>query len=88
MKIQQDLLWNKHSGELIGFVDLGDGDLNSAVLKDVDELATHILVFLVKSITNPLSYSFATFATKGVSSFQIYPLFWRAVFLLEMSWAE
>ena len=84
MKIQQDLVWNKHTGELIGFVDLGDGDLNLAVLKNVDDLATHILVFLVKSITNPLSYSFATFATKGVSSFQIYPLFWRAVFLLEM----
>ncbi len=24
MKIQEDLVWDKHTGELIGFVDLGD----------------------------------------------------------------
>ena len=47
------------------------------------ELATHVLVFLVKSIVNPLSYSLATFATTGVKSFQIMPIFWKAVLYLE-----
>ena len=32
---------------------------------------------------NPLSYAFATFATVGIKSFQLFPLFWRAVAILE-----
>ena len=40
MKIQDDLVWDKHTGELIGFVDLGDIKLNYATLQDVTELAT------------------------------------------------
>ena len=32
---------------------------------------------------NPLSNSFATFATTGVTSFQILPIFWKAVGILE-----
>ena len=83
MKIQEDLVWDKHTGELIGFVDLGDSKVNYATLQNVEELATHILVFLVKSVVNPLSYSFATFATTGITSFQIFPLFWKAVNILE-----
>ena len=73
MKIQEDLVWDKHTGELIGFVDLGGMNLNYATLKNMTELATHILVFLVKSVVNPLSYSFATFATTGITSYQIFP---------------
>ena len=56
MKIQEDLVWDKHTGELIGFVDLGDMKLNYASV-----VATHILVFLVKSVVNPLSLSFILF---------------------------
>ena len=67
MKIQEDPVWDKHTGELIGFVDLGDMKLNYATVKNISVLATHILVFLVKSVVNPLSYSFATFATTGIT---------------------
>ena len=52
-----------HTGDLVGFVDLGDIDLNHAVLSKVDTLATHVLVVMVRSIVNPLSYTFVTFAT-------------------------
>ena len=83
MNIQEDLVWDKHTGELIGYVDLGDIKLNYATLQDVKELATHVLVFLVKSVVNPLSYSFATFATTGIKSFQNFPLFWKTVNILE-----
>ena len=83
MKIQEDLVWDKHSVELIEFVDLGDIYTNYATLKSVEKLASHVLVFLVKSIVNPLSYSFATFATNGVTAFQIMPIFWKAVCYLE-----
>ena len=63
MKIQDNLVWDKHSGELIGFVDSGDININHATLENVQKLATHFLVFLVKSVVNLLSYSFSTFAT-------------------------
>ena len=83
MKIQENLVWDKHSGELIGFVDLGDVNVNFATLKNTQTLATHILVFLVKSVVNPLSYSFPTFATDGITDYQIMPIFWQAVKYLE-----
>ena len=64
---------------------MGDVDTNYATLQDVKSLASHVLVFLIKSVVNPLSHSFATFATNGVSSFQLLPLFWKAVAILEMT---
>ena len=66
---------------LFGFVDLGEIDTNYATLKDVQQLATHVLVFLVKSIVNPLSFSLATFATNGATAYQIFPIFWKAVLI-------
>ena len=84
MKIQDDLVWDKHTGELIGFVDLGDIDLNYATLNKVDKIASHVLVFLVKSVINPLSFSLAIFPTEGAKCIQLFPIFWRAVAILEM----
>ena len=85
MKIQENLVWNKHTGDLIGFVDLGDNELNYATLQISDEIATHALVFLLRSIVNPLKFSLANFATTSVTSVQLYPLFWKAVGILEES---
>nr|XP_012563351.1 unnamed protein product [Hydra vulgaris] len=83
MKVQEDLVWDKYSGELIGFVDLDDIQTNYATLKNVRELASYVLVFHVKSVLNPLSYSLATFAPTGVTSIQLMPIFWEAVRYLE-----
>ena len=71
MNIYENLVWCKHSGELIGFVDSGDINVKLATLKNTQALVTHVLVFLVKSVVNPLSYSFATFATDGITAYQI-----------------
>ena len=76
IKIWYDLVWDKYTGELIGFVNLGDPDLNYATLKNTNELATHVFAFLIRSIVNPLAYSFATFATSGTTTFQFFPIFW------------
>ena len=46
MKIQENLVWDKHTGDLIGFVDLGDTELNYATLRKAEGIATHVLVFL------------------------------------------
>ena len=83
MKIQEDLVWDKHTGELIGYVDLGDPDLSYATLKKPDEVASHILVFLLRSIVNPLKFTLANFATSNVKAIQLFPLFWKAVGIVE-----
>ena len=31
MKIQENLVWDKHTGDLIGYVDFGDAELNFAI---------------------------------------------------------
>eukprot|EP00794_Sanderia_malayensis_P002815 gene2815-3251_t len=84
MKIQENLVWDKHTGELIGFVNLGDIHLNYAALQKVDKVATHVLVFLIRRIVNPLKFSLSNFATNGATSFQMYPLFWKAVGICEL----
>ena len=73
-KVQKDLVWDKHTNELIGFVDLGNTEVNYATL-----------VFLIRSLHNPLSFSVATFATKFITSYQLFPLFWKAVSILELT---
>ena len=64
-------------------MDLGDIYTNYATLKSGEKLASPVLVFLVKSIVHPLFYSFAAFATNGVTAFQKMPIFWKAVCYLE-----
>eukprot|EP00112_Aurelia_sp_Birch-Aquarium-sp1_P016687 Seg3808.2 transcript_id=Seg3808.2/GoldUCD/mRNA.D3Y31 product="DNA transposase THAP9" pseudo=true protein_id=Seg3808.2/GoldUCD/D3Y31 len=85
MKIQENLVWDKYSGELIGFVDLGDSDLNFATLKKVNTVASHVLVLLVRGVVNPLKYSFANFATANATSPQLFAIFWKAVGILELT---
>ena len=70
---------DRNTGELIEFVDLGDINTNFETLKDIKELASHVFVFVVKSVVNPLSFSI--FATTGIKSFQLMPIFWKAVCL-------
>ena len=38
MKIQENLVWSKHTGDLIGFVDLGDVNLNYATLQETNAI--------------------------------------------------
>ena len=45
MKIQSNFVYDKYSGELIGYVDLGDPDINYATFVKDDELSTHSLVY-------------------------------------------
>ena len=61
---------------------LGNTELNYAALKNPDEFASHVLVFLVRNIVNPMKFTSANFATKNVTTTQFFPLFWKAVGIL------
>ena len=72
MKIQENLVWNKHIGDLIGYIDFGDAELNYATLQKSTDIATHVLVFLLRSVVNPFKFSSANFATTGATSSQMF----------------
>ena len=85
MKVNSNLVFDKITGELIGYVDLGDPEVNYATLDKIDEVATHALVFFIRGVCTELKFSLAHFATDGVTSDQLMPLFWEAVAVLEIS---
>ena len=83
MKVQDNLVWNKYSGDLIGFVDLGDPQTNYGTLQETDAVATHILAFMLRGIQTSLKFILAYFATTSITGYQLFPIFWRAIGLLE-----
>ncbi|XP_047124807.1 uncharacterized protein LOC124807192 isoform X3 [Hydra vulgaris] len=87
IKISENLVYDKHSNELIGFVDLGDPHLNYSTFKDIDDLASHCLVYYIRGVAFDLKFALAYFATKGVTASQIMSTFWKAVSVLELECA-
>ena len=85
MKIMSNLVFDKVTGELIGYLDLGDPDINFGTLEKADTIASHDLVFFVRGICTQLKFSLAYFATNGVTSHQLMPLFWEAIDVLELT---
>ena len=88
MKVKANLVFDKHTGELTGFLDLGDPDLNYNEFKEErpeDNIATHAFVFFLRGISTNLKYSLAYFATNGIKSSQLMQIFWEAVGILEIT---
>ena len=52
---------------------------------EADELASHVLVLFVRGLASDLKFALANFGTSGVTSYQLVPIFWRAVCLLELT---
>ena len=85
MKVLYGLVFDKHSGNLVGFFDLGDPMTNFACLQEEDTLATHALAFLVRGLCTDLKHVIAYYFTRNVTSFQLMPVFWKVVSTLELS---
>jgi hypothetical protein len=85
MKIQSDLVFDKNSGDLVGFMDLGDPMTNFACLDEKDTIATHALAFLVRGLCTDVKHIIAYFFTGNVTSYQLMPIFWKVVSTLELS---
>ena len=82
MKIQENLVFDKTSGELIGFIDLGD-PLTTIANTEETPIASHALAFLVRGLCTILKHVVAYYFTGNVTSFQLLPLFWKVVGVLE-----
>ena len=85
IKIQSNLVWDKHTEELVRYVDLGDAELNYAILEKTDNIATHILALLIRSIVNPFKFVLANFATPGASASQMFSFLWKVNSICELN---
>ena len=68
MKIKDNLVYDKSSEELIGFVDLGDPILNYGSFDDTTKLATNVLVFYIRGVASKLKFPLAYINTTGAKS--------------------
>ena len=85
MKIQENLVFDKYTGELVGFVDLGDPELNYSCFDESDKIASHMLAFYLRGVGTDLQFTFAYFATSNIKASQLMPIFWEAVAILELT---
>jgi len=77
IKVQSDLVFDKYTEKLIGYVDLGNPELNYSCFNDVDNIAKHALVYYVRALASDLKFPLAYVATETAKSFQIMPTFWN-----------
>lgn len=82
MKIKSGLAFSQRTGKIIGFVDVGDvSDEMEAFERHCQEegssspaLASHVLLFLARSITSSMKFPVAYYGTQNVTASQLYPL--------------
>ena len=81
--VKSDLVFNKHTGELVGFVNLDNVgnellQLEQSLQDNEQAVARYLLVVMVRGVTNRLQYPLAAFATDGITDF-LYPIISQAV---------
>ena len=84
IKIEENLVFDKSTGDLVGFVDLGGAELNYSTFENTQMLASHVMVFFVRCLIKNFKFSLAYFGTTGMSATQIMLTFWEAVSILEV----
>lgn len=93
MYIREDLVYDKHSGELIGFTNLGDINqhldafeqmITSSSADAPHSLAKTIMVFMVRGLFSKLQFAYAQFPFSTVRGDKLYDPFWEAVCRVEM----
>lgn len=89
MHIKEDLVFDKHSGKLIGFANLGEVnnhliDLEQSIASQTTpKLAKTMLVFMVRGLFNKLQFPYAQFPALDLSGDLLYQPFWEAVGRIE-----
>ena len=61
-----NLVFDKNTGELLGFTDLSDTDISFCAVEEMTNAATHALAFIVRSFCTEMNFCLAHLATTGV----------------------
>lgn len=92
MKIKEDLVFDKHTCELIGFANAGEinnhldsfkRQCNNPTQNGHPNVATHMLMFVARGIFTSLEFPYAQFPTRDASADTLFPIVWDAVAQLE-----
>ena len=87
--IKEDLVYNKHQGHLIGFVDLGNAnnkllEFEAATNGDTDRpLANSMLVFMVRGLFSNLAFPYVQFSCNNLTGDLLVDPVWEAISRLE-----
>lgn len=88
MKVKEGLVYNKTTGEIVGFTNLGDVNEQLLRLEQGGEhppVAKYVLVLMVRGIMFKLEFSYAHFGTRGITGEVLYLIVWEAIQRLEAS---
>ena len=90
MHIKHDLVYDKHEGSLIGFVDLGstnnqllEFEKALAAKETGPTLASTMLTFMVRGLLCKFNYPYAQFACHDITGNKLFDPMWEAVARLE-----
>ena len=95
MYVKEDLVYDKTSGELIGFTDVGD--INTHLLEfqaqvevgsEPHGLAKSVLVFMVRGLFSSLEFPYAQFPLATTTGDLMFSLLWEAISRLELCGAK
>ena len=56
IKIQKNLIFDKYTGDLVGFVDLGDPELNFSTFRDANKLASYVMVYYIRGLASEVFF--------------------------------
>lgn len=96
MHIKEELVYDKHSGRLVGFIDLGMvnnhlsrfeeslcGDDDEMGIDAPTQLANSMVVFMIKGIFTSLQFPYAHFPCSSLAGEQLFDPFWESVLRME-----
>ena len=92
MHIRQDIVFDRHTGQIIGFTNLGD--INQHLLEFEESLATTsahhtpkraktMVLFMVRGLFSKLRFPYAQFPSADLTGDLLYDPFWEAVGRIE-----
>ena len=92
MHVRQDLVYDKHTGALTGFCNLGDvsdhlskfeNSLMEGIEPESPVIAKTMMVIMVRGLFNSLQFPYAQFPCCDVSGYLLYDPLWEAVGRIE-----
>lgn len=84
MYVKEGLVYDKCTGALTGFVELGDVDshLNQceqSSMKSLRALAKTIVVFMVSGVVSSLVFPYAVYPVRSLKACNLFPLLWEVI---------
>ena len=87
MKVKEDIVYDKTTGDVIGFCNLGN--INDELLRyehaedSHPPVAKQILAIMVRGLFFKFDFPLAHFSTEGVTGDMLYPIVWEGIRIIE-----